>query len=131
MTKINKSKVKGSALSRDIPSTLNEFKIKKPSSQSPTTEDYIKFEEEGMELEEDRKFTQKMINSGQAWSMQGSYGRHAMDMIESGQCMLGKESHTDYYGNKVGSRYDVVKGTKGSEDFLNDDAREQLKREKL
>jgi hypothetical protein len=132
MTKIHHTKVKGSSLSREKISTSGEFETKsKFSNNSPTTEDYVEYEEEGMDLEKDRVFTQKLINSGQAWQMQGSYGRHAMDMINSGQCMLGKESHTDYYGNRVGSRYDVVKGTKGSEEFLSEDAREQLKKEKL
>lgn len=131
MTKIHHSKVKGSSLSREKISTLGEFKEKKPLDNSPATEDYIKFEEEGMDLKDDRKFTQKLINSGMAWKLQGAYGRHAMDMIESGQCMLGKESHHDAYGNKVGSRYDVVEGSKGSFNYLKDDAREQLKKEKL
>lgn len=61
---------------------------------------------------------QQMINSGQAWKMQGSYGRAAMSMIESGVCMLGEEAHHDYWGNKVPSRHEVKAGTKGSREFV-------------
>ena len=57
---------------------------------------------------------QRMINTGQAWLMEGSVGRQAMYMIESGLCMLGTKSHRDYYGNKVPSRFEVKSGTKGS-----------------
>ena len=60
---------------------------------------------------------QDMINTGQVWKMEGSMGREAMALLESGACMLPKEFKTDYYGNKVPSR-DVLKaGTKGT--FLN------------
>lgn len=60
---------------------------------------------------------QKMINSGMAWRLQGSYGREAMGLIESGECILGEEGHTDYYGNYVPSRYEVKAGTKGSVEY--------------
>lgn len=69
-------------------------------------------------LEDEAKMFQTMINSGDAWKLQGSYGRAAMGMIESGYCMLGKERRRDYYGNKVPSRFDVIEGTKGSEGFV-------------
>lgn len=57
---------------------------------------------------------QRMINSGLAWRMQGSYGRAAMDALEAGFCMLGTERRTDYYGNRIPARDDVQEGTKGS-----------------
>ncbi len=58
--------------------------------------------------------TQAMINSGDCWRLDGSVGRHAMSMLESGICMLPKESKTDAYGNTVPSR-DMLKGaTKGT-----------------
>ncbi len=68
-------------------------------------EDYI----EGM---------QKLIDTGTAWQLEGSVGRTAMSLIEDGQCMLGEESHTDYWGNRVPSRYEVQAGTKGSPEFV-------------
>jgi len=57
---------------------------------------------------------QSMINSGQAWRMEGSVGRSAMECLKSGACMLPKEAHTDFYGNVVPSRDSLKAGTKGT-----------------
>ena len=57
---------------------------------------------------------QELIDSGMAWKMEGSIGREAMYLLESGACMLPKVSHYDYYGNKIPSRDEIKKGTKGS-----------------
>lgn len=61
---------------------------------------------------------QKAINSGSAWSLQGSYGRAMMAAIESGYCMLGTSRARDYWGNTIPSRDDVKPGTKGSFDYV-------------
>lgn len=63
---------------------------------------------------EQAKALQQLINSGTVWSLQGSYGRGAMDALESGFVMLGKEPAHDYYGNRIPSRSEVKDGTKGS-----------------
>jgi len=57
---------------------------------------------------------QKYINSGLAWKLEGSYGRAAMRALESGLCMLPKESYRDYYGNYVPNRDELKKGSKGT-----------------
>ena len=57
---------------------------------------------------------QNSINTGLAWKLEGSVGREAMALIESGACMLPKTSHRDYYGNRLPSRDDLKKGTKGT-----------------
>jgi len=57
---------------------------------------------------------QRRINSGSCWTMEGWYGRRAMELIESGACMLSEERQTDYYGSLIPSRNDVKEGTKGS-----------------
>ena len=57
---------------------------------------------------------QKMIDSGIVWGMEGSMGRYAMDLLESGACMLPKKSHRDYYGNRIPSRDELQKGSKGT-----------------
>lgn len=62
---------------------------------------------------------QRAINQG-AWGMQGSYGRAMMDAIKSGHCLLGVKDYTDYYGNHVPSRDQVVNGTVGSMQFVID-----------
>ena len=60
------------------------------------------------------KQAQELINSGDAWRLEGNVGRHCMDLITAGYCKLGKRGHRDYYGNYVPSRYEVMKGTKGT-----------------
>jgi hypothetical protein len=61
---------------------------------------------------------QRAINSGSAWSFQGSYGRTMMAAIESGRCLLGKDGARDYYGNYIPSRDEVREGTKGSISYV-------------
>lgn len=61
---------------------------------------------------------QRAINSGSAWSLQGSYGRAMMDAIADGTCMLGTKRATDYWGNRIPARTDVQEGTKGSREFV-------------
>jgi hypothetical protein len=61
---------------------------------------------------------QRAINSGSAWSLQGSYGRAAMTAIEDGNCMLGTTRATDYWGNRIPSRDDVKEGSKGSRAYV-------------
>ena len=79
--------------------------------------DIIEFENGEQEQEDTSAMFQRMIDDGSAWRMQGSYGRTAMSLIESGQCILGEVGHRDYYGNYVPSRYEVQPGTKGSAEY--------------
>jgi len=60
---------------------------------------------------------QELINSGDAWKLEGSIGREAMNLINNGLCMLGEVGHKDYWGNYVPSRYEVQEGTKGSASY--------------
>lgn len=60
---------------------------------------------------------QRAINSGM-WSLQGSYGRTMMEAIESGKCLLGLKSASDYWGNTIPSRLQVKDGTKGSWEYV-------------
>lgn len=57
---------------------------------------------------------QKHIDSGQCWLLEGSFGRKAMSLLESGACMLPNEFKKDYYGNTIPSREVIKDGTKGS-----------------
>lgn len=70
-----------------------------------------------LEKDEERRFVQDSINSGMAWKLEGSYGRLAMDYLNAGACVLGEESHQDYWGNRIPSRYEVEPGTKGSVEY--------------
>jgi hypothetical protein len=61
---------------------------------------------------------QDLIDSGDAWRLEGSIGRQCMAAIEAGECTLGESSHRDYYGNRVPSKHEVEPGTKGSQEFV-------------
>lgn len=69
---------------------------------------------------------QFLINTGQAWQLEGHVGRTAMALIEEGVCALGPESVSDYYGNTLPGRFDVEPGTLGSVEFVNDKGNEVL-----
>ena len=86
-------------------------------SEKIKVSDIVKWEEVGMNPDEEAKFFQKLINSGQVWRLQGTYGRRAMELLEEGRVVLGRKGHHDYYGNYVPSRYEVKAGTKGSPQY--------------
>ena len=79
----------------------------------------IEGEVEGDEMDEALAL-QRAINSGSAWSFQGSYGRAMMAAIEAGACMLGEKPARDYWGNSTPSRDMVQEGTKGSRQYVVD-----------
>jgi len=60
---------------------------------------------------------QGLINSGMAWRLEGSVGRACMRAIESGEAILGRYGHRNYYGTYVPSRYQVQPGTQGSLEY--------------
>lgn len=60
---------------------------------------------------------QDLIDSGQAWRLEGSIGRQCMAAIEDGRCTLGPVGHRDYYGNYVPAIHEVQPGTKGSAEY--------------
>ena len=60
---------------------------------------------------------QELINSGDAWRLEGSVGRAAMDAIRAGECVLGESGCRDYWGNYVPSRHEVQPGTPGSIEY--------------
>lgn len=80
------------------------------------------------EVDEDteRRFVQDAINSGMAWKLEGSYGRLAMDYLNAGACVLGEQSHTDYWGHRIPSRYEVEPGTVGSVEYARERGCEPL-----
>jgi hypothetical protein len=57
---------------------------------------------------------QNSINSGTVWQMEGSQGREAMALLDSGACMLPLVKRYDAYNNTVPSRDVLKKGTKGT-----------------
>jgi hypothetical protein len=68
---------------------------------------------------------QDLVNTGQAWHLEGWVGRRAMELIKKGYIMLGKKGFRDAYGHYVPSRFEVQAGTKGSKDFVEEMARKR------
>lgn len=60
---------------------------------------------------------QALIDSGQAWQLEGQIGRAAMAAIEDGRCTLGPVGHRDYWGNYVPAIHEVEPGTLGSAEY--------------
>lgn len=60
---------------------------------------------------------QQLVDSGQAWLLEGSVGRACADAIEDGVVTLGAVGHRDYWGSYVPSRTEVEPGTKGSIEY--------------
>ena len=55
-----------------------------------TVDEIITYESTGFDTEEELfDFFQRLIDSGMAWTLQGSYGRMAISLIEDGHCNLG------------------------------------------
>jgi hypothetical protein len=61
---------------------------------------------------------QLVLNSGLIWRLEGAMGRTATDMMREGLVMLGPTQTTDFWGNRVPSRYDVKPGTTGSRELV-------------
>ena len=57
---------------------------------------------------------QHLIDNGSVWHLEGRMGRHAMGLLQSGACMLPKQSHKDAYNNYIPSRDEVKPGSMGS-----------------
>jgi hypothetical protein len=71
------------------------------------------------------KAYQHLINTGSCWTMDGSTGRYAMELLKGGFCMLGETGHQNAYGGYVPSRYEVKPGTLGSREYMNAKIRER------
>lgn len=63
---------------------------------------------------------QYLVNTGQAWLLEGAIGREAMSYIDTGLIMLGTEPKRDYWGNYIPSRSEVDPGTKGSAEYVDE-----------
>lgn len=67
-------------------------------------------------LQEENGFAemQSAIESGRAWSLEGSVGREAMSLLRSGACFLPNKARFDYYGNRIPKRDELKSGTTGT-----------------
>lgn len=60
---------------------------------------------------------QEVINNGNAWHMEGSVGRAAMDCLKNGECYLPDKAFRGAFGNKIPSRNELEKGTFGTLEY--------------
>jgi len=57
---------------------------------------------------------QSLIDSGQAWVLEGSVGRAASDALKSGVCFLPTQCSRDFWGNLIPARQLLQPGSKGT-----------------
>jgi hypothetical protein len=50
----------------------------------PDIDDILAWENGEMDEEQEERFFQSLVDSGLAWSLQGMYGRRAMELIRMG-----------------------------------------------
>lgn len=72
---------------------------------------------------------QDLIDSGNAWRLEGHIGRQCVAAIENGAAILGPRPVRDYYGNLVPAWWMVEAGTKGSPEFADQDRPEEPSQE--
>jgi hypothetical protein len=91
-------------------SSLKEFYSKKAKMQKANVDDIIKWESGEMTQAEEIEFFQGLVDSGEAWRLQGVYGRQADAMLQAGVIKPPKDAKgTDYYGNPLKDYYNKLK----------------------
>ena len=58
----------------------------------PNVQDIIDYENGDMDWDRMVDMFQKLIDSGEAWTLQGSYGRMAMRLVDDGECVLPEQN---------------------------------------
>jgi len=76
-------------------------------------DDIMDYETGEMSEAQLKKFFQKLVDTGQAWKLQGSYGRTASAMLNAGFIKFPKKKTYDYYGNPIPMRKKVQTKLKG------------------
>jgi hypothetical protein len=72
-------------------------------------DDIIAWEEGRLSREQERRFFQRMVNTGEVWRLQGMYGRRAQELLNAGEIDYPKKATYDAYGNKIPTQSDIAK----------------------
>lgn len=84
-----------------------------------TVSDMIALEtDDNLEPEEVAQILQRAINDGNAWKMQGSYGRSMKAAIDRGECMLGEQPVETSFGGRIPARSEIQDGAPGTRAFV-------------
>lgn len=87
---------------------LSKAKDGKSKKSYDPLNDMMEWEENGLEPKREKRLFQHLVDTGKAWHLQGTYGRAANDMLESGYIKKPKHNgkgQTDAYGNKMDDYY--------------------------
>lgn len=82
-----------------------EKKVQKPSI-TPMPKGCNIWDVEGDDItpEQELQIWQHLVDTGQAWHLQGWYGRTAQALLDSGQIKYPQKQTYDYYGNPIKKR---------------------------
>lgn len=79
--------------------------IRKKMKKRDVVDDIISYETGELGEDATIKMFQKLVDSGQAWRLQGHYGRTASALLEQGIIKpprkKTKQNSYDYYGNRI------------------------------
>lgn len=68
-------------------------------------DEMVELEEKGLPPQREMRLFQNLVNTGQAWRLQGWYGRRAAELLKNGLITPPKKktklNQYDYYGNKI------------------------------
>ena len=68
---------------------------------STLVQDIIDYENGDMDFDRMVDLFQRLIDSGQAWTLQGHYGRVANNLIDEGHCKFDKKMGKTYWEEKA------------------------------
>jgi hypothetical protein len=69
-----------------VPSRMGREKM--PKQNYPPVSEIMAYESGELSQEQELELFQKLVDSGLAWKLQGSYGRRAAELLRSGQIQV-------------------------------------------
>ena len=75
-------------------------------------DEIIAFETEGLPPAREKRLFQRLVDTGQAFQLQGRFGRQASAMIKAGVIKLPKKTTFDAFGNRIMTREEFARRKK-------------------